>query len=123
MSRDWLLRGRLTPPTYRVALLPTPALLRLEAEGCDHKVVLVTAPAGYGKTALLSQWRVSLRAAGIRTAWMSLTADQTDPSQLLTLRPQHSVDELLTDWRGFIASLRLSVSESAAITERNTNET
>lgn len=84
MSRDWLLRGRLTPPTYRVALLPTPALLRLETEGCDHKVVLVTAPAGYGKTALLAQWRASLRASGIRTAWMSLTADQTDPAQLLT---------------------------------------
>ncbi len=84
MDRDWLLRGRLRPPSYRVALLPTPALMRLDAQGSEHKVVLVTAPAGYGKTALLAQWRASLRASGIRTAWMSLTADQTDPAQLLT---------------------------------------
>jgi LuxR family maltose regulon positive regulatory protein len=84
MDRDWLLRGRLTPPSYRVVLLPTPALVRLQAEGAEHKVVLVTAPAGYGKTALLSQWRTSLRDSGVRTAWMSLTADQTDPAQLLT---------------------------------------
>jgi LuxR family maltose regulon positive regulatory protein len=83
-DRDWLLRGRLTPPSYRVVLLPTPALARLQAVGSDHKVVLVTAPPGYGKTALLSQWRGMLRSVGIRTAWMSVTVDQSDPAQLLT---------------------------------------
>ena len=56
MDRDWLLRGRLRPPSYRVALLPTPALMRLDAQGSEHKVVLVTAPAGYGKTALLARF-------------------------------------------------------------------
>ncbi len=51
-------------PTYRVALLPTPAFERLKVEGSAHKLVLLTAPAGYGKTALLAQWRDILRAAG-----------------------------------------------------------
>ena len=46
MEFPWLFRGCLIPPTYRVALLPTPALERLKIEGAACKVVLVTAPAG-----------------------------------------------------------------------------
>ncbi len=84
MEFPWPFRGSLTPPTYRVALLPTPALQRLETEGSAYKVVLLTAPAGYGKTALLAQWRDTLRAAGTRTSWMSITGDQQEPAQLLT---------------------------------------
>jgi ATP/maltotriose-dependent transcriptional regulator MalT len=84
MDLHWLFRGRLTPPSYRVALLSTPALKRLESEGSAYKVVLITGPAGYGKTALLAQWRVALRAAGTRTAWISVSAEQNDPAQLLT---------------------------------------
>src|ERR1700735_1103529 len=84
MEFPWLFRGRLTPPTYRVALLPTPALKRLQIEGTAYKVVLLIAPAGYGKTALLAQWRDTLRAAGTHTAWMSITGDQQEAAQLLT---------------------------------------
>jgi LuxR family maltose regulon positive regulatory protein len=85
MDGPWALRGRLTPPSYRVALLPTAALRRLEAFGTAHRVVLVTAPAGYGKTALLAQWSAGLRSAGgVRTAWVSVSADQAEPAQLLT---------------------------------------
>ena len=84
MEFHWLFRGRLTPPTYRVALLPTPALKRLASDGAAYKVVLLIAPAGYGKTALLAQWRDSLRAAGTRTCWMSVNGDQQDGAQLLT---------------------------------------
>ena len=84
MEFPWLLRGRLTPPTYRVALLPTPALARLQDEGAAYKVVLLTAPAGYGKTALLAQWRDALHAAGTRSSWMSITGDQQEAAQFLT---------------------------------------
>jgi LuxR family transcriptional regulator, maltose regulon positive regulatory protein len=84
MEFPWLLRGRLSPPTYRVALLPTPALARLQNEGAAYKVVLLTAPAGYGKTALLAQWRDALHAAGTRSSWMSITGDQQEAAQFLT---------------------------------------
>jgi LuxR family maltose regulon positive regulatory protein len=84
MDLNWLFRGTLTPPTYRVALLPTPALTRLACDGTAYKVVLITGPAGYGKTAMLTQWRASLQGAGVRTSWMSVTADQHEPAQLLT---------------------------------------
>jgi LuxR family maltose regulon positive regulatory protein len=92
MDRHSLLPSGFTPPSYRVALLRTSALQRLEADGLSHKAILVTAPPGYGKTALLAQWRLTLRAAGVRTAWMSLASDQTDPTHLLTYLAMSLID-------------------------------
>jgi len=42
----------------------------------DFRLVLVTAPAGFGKTTLLSQWRDQLISEGGRVAW--LTLDESD---------------------------------------------
>jgi len=84
MQRHWLLQGRLSPPAFRVSLLKRPALARLETQGLGRKAVVLSAPAGYGKTALLSQWRDSLEARGVATAWLTLTPADTDPAQLLT---------------------------------------
>src|SRR5438270_12619433 len=84
MDRHWLLQGRLSPPSYRVALLERPALARLQASGLAHKAVLISAPAGYGKTACLSQWRTALQAHAVPTAWITLTPADSDPAQLLT---------------------------------------
>ena len=84
MHRHWLLHGRLSPPSFRVALLERAALTRLVANGLAHKAVLVSAPAGYGKTALLSQWRAALQTHAIPTAWVALTPDDSDPAQVLT---------------------------------------
>ena len=42
-------------------------------EGLQHaRLTLVHAPAGYGKTALLGQWRRRLHETGARVAWLSL---------------------------------------------------
>jgi LuxR family transcriptional regulator, maltose regulon positive regulatory protein len=84
MDRQWSLQGRLSPPSYRVALLERPALARLQAAGLAHKAVLISAPAGYGKTACLSQWRTILQGHSIPIAWITLTPTDSDPSQLLT---------------------------------------
>lgn len=92
MDRQWQLRGRLTPPSYRVSLLATSALKRLQADGLSHKAAIITGPAGYGKTALLAQWRTSLLQSGIRTAWISLSGEQVDSGQLLTLLAMSLID-------------------------------
>ena len=71
--------GRLGPPRPRAGFLPRLELTsRLTAaEG----LVVVTAPAGYGKTALLAEWvRVDPRPA----VWMSLGAEDNDPVVHLT---------------------------------------
>ncbi|RPI22565.1 MAG: hypothetical protein EHM70_23630 [Chloroflexota bacterium] len=46
------------------------ALARLDA-GLRNRLILVTAPEGYGKTALLRQWAAALQGA-IPVAWVSL---------------------------------------------------
>lgn len=84
MHQHWPLQGRLSPPSFRVALLDRPAVAHLEAEALSRKVVLISAPVGYGKTALLSQWRAMLEARAVPSAWITLTPADTDPAQLLT---------------------------------------
>jgi LuxR family transcriptional regulator, maltose regulon positive regulatory protein len=43
----------------------------------DHKLTLILAPAGYGKTTLLSQWAHTTRQ---RVAWLSLGEEDSDPN-------------------------------------------
>jgi LuxR family maltose regulon positive regulatory protein len=56
-------------------------MLALLNEGLKRKLVLVAAPAGYGKTTLLSEW-VRKIAAGV--AWLSLDVNDNDPTRFLT---------------------------------------
>jgi LuxR family maltose regulon positive regulatory protein len=48
----------------------------------DRPVILVQAPAGYGKTSLLAQWRREHLAHGAVVAWLSVQADD-DPQRLV----------------------------------------
>ena len=48
---------KITPPRVRAASLPRAWLARLFDRMRDRRVVVVRAPAGYGKTTLLAQWR------------------------------------------------------------------
>ena len=58
---------------------------RLQANGeafRDRPLILVQAPAGYGKTSLLAQWRREHLAQGAVVAWLSVQADD-DPQRLV----------------------------------------
>lgn len=83
MTYERLLSLRLAPPAFRVDLLARPQLLeRLRAPG-DAQMTIVAAPAGYGKTSLLSQWRMRQLEAGHRIAWLNGGGLETDPPQFL----------------------------------------
>jgi LuxR family transcriptional regulator, maltose regulon positive regulatory protein len=47
----------------------------------DKKLILVSAPAGYGKTTLITDW---LRTAQAKSAWLSLDKADNDPARFLT---------------------------------------
>ena len=51
-----LLSTKFGPPRLRVALVPRGPLLAWLDKGLTHKLTLISAPAGFGKTTLVSQW-------------------------------------------------------------------
>jgi LuxR family transcriptional regulator, maltose regulon positive regulatory protein len=69
--------ARVTPPSIPTGLLARPALLDALDRGDDRALTLVCAPAGYGKSVLLSRW-VRER-AGVPTAWAHLEPDDEKP--------------------------------------------
>jgi len=75
-ERDVLLATKLHMPAPRPGLVPRPRLSGQLAEGLARGMVLVCAPAGYGKTVLLADWA---RRGGHPVAWLSLDAGDNDP--------------------------------------------
>ena len=80
-----LLRTKLYIPRLRPGQVPRPRLIeRLDAV-LQRKLTLVCAPAGFGKTALLSEW-IHRRAQGetpLHVAWLSLDPQDNDPARFL----------------------------------------
>lgn len=68
-------------PTLRPSLVPRPRLIAKLGSGLTAKLILVSAPAGYGKTTLVSDW---VRHMDQPAAWLSLDPDDNDPVRFLT---------------------------------------
>ncbi len=75
-ERDVLLATKLHVPGPRPGFVARPRLARALGEGLARGLVVVCAPAGFGKTALLADW---VRSGDHRVAWLSLDAADNDP--------------------------------------------
>ena len=77
-----LLRTKLYIPPARPGLVSRPRLLERLDEGLrvGHKLTLLSAPAGFGKTTLLSEWVAD---CGYAVAWVSLDKGDNDPTRFL----------------------------------------
>ena len=75
-GHDVLLATKLHLPRPRPGFVPRPRLVSRLDEGLDRGLVLVCAPAGYGKTVALADWA---RRSGRPVAWLSLDAGDNDP--------------------------------------------
>lgn len=75
-----ILATKLYLPRLRPNLVSRPRLIDRLNEGLHHTLTLISAPAGFGKTTLVSEW-----IAGIDrpTAWLSLDAGENDPARFL----------------------------------------
>ncbi len=78
---DTPIESKLHPPAARKEWLQRPGLLHELAHTVSAKLVLVDAPAGFGKTTLVAQWRSSAIERR-RFAWLSLDAGDDDPGRL-----------------------------------------
>src|SRR5690242_3660591 len=77
-GQDVLLATKLHVPRLQPGFVPRRRLVEALSEGLARGRVLVCAPAGSGKTALLADWA---RSGGRPVAWLSLDAGDNDPAR------------------------------------------
>jgi LuxR family maltose regulon positive regulatory protein len=75
-----ILATKLYIPPPRTKIVPRPRLIERLNEGLVGKLTLISAPAGFGKTTLVSEWIAS---CGRPVAWLSLDEGDNDPSLFL----------------------------------------
>jgi len=103
-----LLITKLYKPPARKEFLLRPRLVKYLSEGSNRKLTLVSAPAGFGKTILVSQW---IREVGYAAIWISLDEGDNDPVQFLRylFRALGSViPGIEKDYLGLISSAKIS---------------
>jgi len=82
-----LLRTKLYLPSGRPHVVARPRLIARLNEGLTRPLTLLSAPPGFGKTTLLSEWVATLtpnpspsgRGEWVRVAWLVLDTDDNDP--------------------------------------------
>ena len=82
-----LLETKLYVPRPRPALVPRPRLSQRLDRGTTSKLILISAPAGFGKTTLLTEWLAAGPAAPADerlAAWLSLDRADNDPASFWT---------------------------------------
>ncbi len=79
-----LLATKLYAPITLGPLVARPRLKALLSESLKHPLTLVSAPAGFGKTTLLSTWVHSLQTSDLLVAWLSLDEEDNDPQVFWT---------------------------------------
>jgi LuxR family maltose regulon positive regulatory protein len=79
-----LLRTKLYPAHAEGApLLERSALIERLLEAREQRLMVLSAPAGFGKSTVLSQLRSRLQAQGARVAWLSCDESDSEPARLL----------------------------------------
>jgi LuxR family maltose regulon positive regulatory protein len=75
-----LLETKLYAPRVRRSLVARPRLIERVSRGAESKLMLVSAPAGFGKTTLVAEWLASAPAGDLSAAWLSLDQADNQPS-------------------------------------------
>src|SRR6266700_3322453 len=76
-----ILATKLYIPRLRTNVVSRPRLLERLNEGLHRKLTLIAAPAGFGKTTLISAW---MAGCDRQVAWLSLDKGESDPTLFLT---------------------------------------
>ena len=88
---DDLLQTKLHVPRLRPFLVPRPHLIKALNQGLAGKLTLISAPAGFGKTTLVSSWidtlqteNATLPPLSTQIAWLSLDKNDHVPARFLS---------------------------------------
>lgn len=78
-----MITTKLVPPRYRRKLVERQRLTNRLEEEAYRSLIFVKAASGFGKTALLTQWRQVLVAQGCKVGWLNLDESDNEESQFL----------------------------------------
>ena len=81
---DWIIPSKLEPSISPRAPLARERLVRKLDGALACTAAVLHAPAGFGKSSLLTSWRATLLARDIPVAWLSLDANDRDLFQFLS---------------------------------------
>lgn len=120
MKPSILLRTKFLVPRPRPDLLPRPRLVDWLKSNTDKRLTLLSAPAGYGKTTLLTDF---INASDRLFAWYTLDAQDSDPIVFLTyliesLRSMKRAPETLSHAVGQTAQSLLDSAETSISPQR-----
>jgi LuxR family maltose regulon positive regulatory protein len=102
-----LLTTKFYVPQAPPSLVPRPRLIERLSPAPQHKLTLISAPAGYGKTSLLSQWIAFATGSDTHVAWLSLDEGDGDPTRFWNYFLSAIEDKL-----GGLSSNSLELAES-----------
>lgn len=118
-----ILRTKLTPPHLPPRTLARPRLQARLAQALDHRLTVVHAEAGYGKSTALAL----LAAAHAPTAWLHLDADDAEPLRFMhhllhSLRSalpglSDAPDVILEAWSGASGEARWAAAVDALVNQ------
>ncbi|MBS7706209.1 LuxR C-terminal-related transcriptional regulator [Chelatococcus asaccharovorans] len=74
---------KFVPPLEPLGMLDRARLRTLASEVARHRLTVIQAPAGYGKTTLMAQWHDELASGGATVGWLTLTARENSASALI----------------------------------------
>jgi LuxR family transcriptional regulator, maltose regulon positive regulatory protein len=74
-----LLLSKLSVPVQGRSLVPRTSLSERIEEGLEGRLTVIAAPAGFGKSTLLSSWAAASATGGRLVAWLSLDSRDDDP--------------------------------------------
>ncbi|MEM7334256.1 MAG: LuxR C-terminal-related transcriptional regulator [Chloroflexota bacterium] len=80
---DELLQTKLFLPESRLSLIPRPRLIQKLDSGLEGRLTLISAPAGFGKTTVVTDWLTKSR-QNDKTAWLSLDEEDNNPNSFLS---------------------------------------
>jgi LuxR family transcriptional regulator, maltose regulon positive regulatory protein len=81
---NFLLQTKLYMPPARPDLVPRPRLTSRLCEALSRPLTVISAPAGFGKTTLLGEWRTTPHGRDYPLSWLSLEPDDSDPHRFWT---------------------------------------
>lgn len=77
VSSSWLVMAKVMPPRNHITLAARKSALDILLRNQERSITIMEATGGFGKTTLLSLWRIKLLDMGHSVAWITLDAEDT----------------------------------------------